>query len=142
MKTVKQQWRALLKQLQDALLAYNTFAHSIATPQVWCAAAFTDAEKFWKEFDSTMLKKWEDGRKFSVATPEDALRLGIVDMFWGRQFPSTVMETAHWMAQEQLTPPVVITKENVKDAKKIAKDLTKKSTKMLNRVAAIAKKSK
>lgn len=89
-----------------------------------------------------MLKKWEDGRKFSVATPEDALRLGIVDMFWGRQFPSTVMETAHWMAQEQLTPPVVITKENVKDAKKIAKDLTKKSTKMLNRVAAIAKKSK
>lgn len=142
MRTVKQTGRALLRDIEDAILAYNTFVYELWMPQIWSAAVFTDANKFWKEFDPKLLVKIDGKRRFGIATPDQAEKLGLVNVTGTWEFPTCSLENARWEVKKQLTPGVVITKENVKEWKKIAKKMAKDSEKVLNRVAAVAKKKK
>ena len=103
---------------------------------------FTDANKFWKEFDPKLLMKIDGKRKFGIATPDQAEKLGLVNITGTREFPTCALENTRWEVKKQLTPGVVITKDNVKEGKRIAKKMAKKSEAVLNRVAAVANKKK
>ena len=101
---------------------------------------FTDANKFWKEFDPKLLMKIDGKRKFSVATPDQAEKLGLVNITGTREFPTCALENTRWEVKKQLTPGFVITQENEKEGKKIAKKMAKNSETVLNRVSVAAKK--
>ena len=140
MKTVKQTGKSLLRSVEDAIFAYNTFAFDLWMPQIWSATVFTDANKFWKEFDPKLLMKIDGKRKFGIATPDQAEKLGLVNITGTREFPTCALENTRWEVKKQLTPGFVITQENEKEGKKIAKKMAKNSETVLNRVSVAAKK--
>lgn len=144
MRTIKEQGKKLLKEVQDALLAYNVFAHWRGMPQLWCAAAFNDAEKFWKAFKPEMMvwNPWDKNRIFTVRTKDQLISLGLVTTFWQLAFPSCVMEECQWKIKDELDAWVIIDSTNKKQAKSIAKKLADTWDKALKRVSEIAIKNK